>query len=86
MAIPESHKPYLIEMRGLDRDSLGRDVLRGLTYEETEEYFAYLDNRLQDRDTSGDSTRYLDLHGKYEHARHEFLLIEMAAKRSGPKH
>ena len=38
MPINEALRPFLVEMRGLSTDSQGREVLVGLTFEETEEY------------------------------------------------
>lgn len=84
MPIPDDHRAYLAEMRGMDHDSLGREVLRGLTYDETEEYYRYLRDRLEDRETSSQGSRYLDLHAKYERARLEIIMAENEARRSGP--
>lgn len=51
------------------KDDQGRNVLRGLSFEETETYQGYFPKRLKNEDTSEDGKIYLELHNKHEKAR-----------------
>jgi hypothetical protein len=77
MPIKESSRPYLEEIRALARDRHGREVLIGLTHEESEWYLAYAESS-EERNVGRDSRsaeeiridrrRYLELHDKHETA------------------
>jgi hypothetical protein len=85
MPIDEKFRPFMEEMRMLDSDRDGREKLVGLTFEESEWYLAYLDDRFPtDRDevdrSRDDSARYLELNGKHERHRMAILMAENEAK------
>jgi hypothetical protein len=96
MPVNEAHRPYLEFMRMLNRDDGGREVLVGLTYEETEWYFAHLEdnlgtNRLYTLKTvaemNSDNDRYLELHDRHEQARMQIVMAEIEAREAaGAKH
>lgn len=62
---------YLNDVQALARDSRGREVLIGLTFEETA-WYVNSSHRLLSRHRA-DRQRYLDLHQKHEKARAQFL-------------
>lgn len=85
MPVDEKMRPYLEEMRMLDRDREGREKLVGLTFDESEWYFAYLDDRFAvDRDeverSDDDRDRYLVLHDKHERQRLAIVMAEVEAR------
>jgi hypothetical protein len=96
MPVNEAHRPYLEFMRMLGRDGGGREVLVGLTYEETEWYFTYLEEELganhrRTRKTiaemNSDRDRYLELHDRHEQARMQIVMAEIEAREAaGAKH
>jgi hypothetical protein len=89
MPANETHRPYLEFMRMLGRDTQGREILVGLTYDETEWYFANLEeefgtDRPRPRKTSeernADRDRYLELHDRHERTRLQILGAEVEAR------
>jgi hypothetical protein len=77
----DGERAYLIEMRGLTKDVEGRDVLVGLTFEETEFYMAHARARRspdyrRPANHAEQVERYLALHAKYERARFQILGAE----------
>lgn len=85
MPIDEKFRPYMEDMRMLDRDRDGREKLVGLTLEESEWYLAYLDDRFPtDHDevdrSREDRDRYLELHDKHERHRQAILNAENEAQ------
>jgi hypothetical protein len=89
MPVNEAHRPYLTFMRSLSRDSHGREVLVGLNYEETEWYFAVLENEFgtdkprphkTHAESKTDQTRYLELHYRHEPVRIQIVTAEIDAR------
>lgn len=83
----DSERAYLNEMRALTTDSQGREVLVGLTAEETEFYRKYAKERLAGTggaDRRADGNRYLELHEKRERARFAVLAAENQLRNDGP--
>lgn len=89
MPINEADRAYMEEMRMLTRDADGREVLVGLTFEESEWYLAHVEAdvgtaderaaRLADmtpEEHDAETERYLALHDKHELARMEVLGAE----------
>jgi hypothetical protein len=79
MSLLDEHRAYLIEMRQLAQDEQGRDVLAGLTVEETEFY-------LSEMDAPGASDRWLELDNRHQRAIAEMISAENEARQAGPKH
>jgi hypothetical protein len=86
MPVNEAHRPHLEFMRMLSRDVQGREVLVGLNSDETEWYFAHLEDELgPDRarrrktaaQRTADRDRYLELHDRHEVARIQIVLAEI---------
>jgi hypothetical protein len=72
----DGERAFLTEIRAITTDSEDREVLVGLTHEETVEYMTHARKFLAgDRDGDG-TTNYLELHGKHERARLEGLASE----------
>lgn len=67
-----AERAHLIEMRAISTDSQGREVLVGLTFEETDFYMNYL----RDKSDSSMKQRYLKLYEKHESARLAVLIAE----------
>lgn len=85
MPIDEKHRAYMEDMRMLDYDRDGREKLVGLTFEESEWYLTYLDDRFSvDRDEvdrpSEDRERYLQLHSRHERHRLAIIVAEAEAR------
>jgi hypothetical protein len=94
MPVNEAHRPYLEFMRMLGRDGGGREVLVGLTYEETEWYFAHLEDELGANHRRALNTiaemnsgrdRYLELHDRHEAVRQQIVMAEIEAREAGTK-
>lgn len=89
MPANEADRAYLESMRMLTRDDQGREVLVGLTLDETEWYFAYVEsnragsamsaNPFPKEDANRD--RYIELHDRHELARLRIVLAEVDARR-----
>lgn len=82
----EAERVYLKEMRAISSDSQGREILCGLTREETLFYMAHSrafvsGNRDRDRDNRDE---YLKLHDKHELARLEILGAEAYIRNEAP--
>ena len=80
----DADRTYLAEMRALSRDSAGREILVGLTFEETEFYMEYTNKRMQGHKDRPNSKRYLELHEKHELARLEVLGTEIFVRNENP--
>jgi hypothetical protein len=79
--ISDGERAFLVEMRSLTTDAEGREVLVGLSFEETEFYLAHARARLspdyiRPADHSARSERYLALHDKHEFERLQVLGAE----------
>lgn len=77
------------EMRGITKDANGRDVLVGLTMEETEFYLTYsrrFGARDRDRDPANQA-RMAELRRKHDIARCQVIGAEVEARNDGsPRH
>ena len=83
-AFEDSEKAYLTEMRALTIDSQGRDVLVGLSFEETEIYVNHSRAFLKgDRDRENRDL-YLQLHEKHERVRLEVIGNEHYLRTENP--
>ena len=83
-AFEDGEKSYLREMRALTTDSQGRDVLVGLSFEETEIYVNHSRALLRgDRDRESRDL-YLQLHEKHERARLEVIGTEHYLRNENP--
>lgn len=82
---PDHERAYLLEMRALATDEQGRDVLVGLTHEETEAYLDYARSRLRGNHNPACSGEdYLRLHEKHEIARLAVLGAETEKRVGDP--
>jgi hypothetical protein len=80
----DSERAYLIEMRAITTDAQGREVLVGLSLEETAVYMAHCRAFLTgDRDRDGRDA-YLRLHDKHERARLEVIGTEHYVRTENP--
>lgn len=81
-------RAFLTEMRAISTDSNGREVLVGLTADETDWYFAYCDRRISGAhrgpNYSDDPDRFLALDDEHERARLEVLGAEMQKRTNNP--
>ncbi|RPH50974.1 MAG: hypothetical protein EHM85_08395 [Desulfobacteraceae bacterium] len=75
---------HLKEMRAIDEDNEGNEVLVGLTVEETSFYLNYLQQRLLGDADPTDGERYLKLHDKHEKARFSVLGAELILRTEKP--
>ncbi len=73
---PSPYSPENDFFRMWSKDSEGRNVRIGLTFEETEELMKYEDFATRDDRSAADRERYLALHGKHERARFQRLATE----------
>lgn len=81
----ESERAYLSEMRAITTDGHGREVLVGLTLEETAWYVAYSKARLTgEHREPEDGKEYLELYDKHERARLQVLGAEIEARNENP--
>ena len=80
----EAERAYKTEMRAITKDSQGREVLVGLTIEETVFYMEYVRNRMQGHNDSQNGARYLELHEKHERARFAVLGAEHYVRTENP--
>ena len=78
----DADRDVLNEMRALSTDSEGREILVGLTIEETVFYMEYVRNRMQGHSQNG--ARYLELHEKHECARFAVLGAEHYVRTENP--
>lgn len=77
-AFTDSERDYLAPLGAIVKDAQGREVLVGLTTEETEFYMGYLRRRAAGEILApeGDDERYDELHHKHEMARFAVLDAE----------
>jgi hypothetical protein len=75
----DEHRAFLMETRALATDDQGREVLAGLTFEETDQYLRGLDK-------SGASDLWLELDDRHQQARLQMISAENEARFAGPKH
>jgi hypothetical protein len=91
LPIPEDQREFLIEVRSLGRDDEGSETLVGLSAEETDFYFQFIEDRRKhvlplgaERITLTD--RWLSLDSKHQAARMQVLAAEAEARLAGLKH
>jgi len=82
----DAERAWHSEMLGLAVDEEGREVLVGVTMEETEFYVTHIRKRTcGDRDRNPvNRTRFLELHEKHEIARLQILEAENYVRRENP--
>jgi hypothetical protein len=83
----DKHRAHLTEMRAIATDQDGREVLVGLTFEETEWYFDYQAQRLsgqRGRDHTTNRRRFLALYEKHEQARLQVIGAEFQKQTDNP--
>jgi hypothetical protein len=83
--IDERYRAYLEEIRALTKDAEGREVLVGLTFEETAEIHRYMERRDEPNFPfqPGDielGKRYDELNDKHELARQQVLAVEYESR------
>lgn len=79
----ERQREYLKEIRALETDRDGTEVLVGLTAEETDFYMRYVNARRLGRDNSSlveHGRKYLALRERHERARMQVLGAEIALR------
>ena len=74
--LTDSERAHLREMRALSTDLQGREVLVGLSFEETVFYVAYGRDRVKGISRPDDGEKYIELHDKHERARLSVLGAE----------
>jgi hypothetical protein len=82
----DSERAFHLEMRGLTKDEHGRELLVGLTTEETEFYVTHVRRRAagnRDRDLANQA-RFLELHQKHEFARLQTIGAEVELRPESP--
>ncbi len=80
----DSEKVYLREMRAFSTDAQGREVLVGLTREETILYVTYGRDRMAGMSRHDDGEKYLEFHDKHERARLSVLGAENELRNDNP--
>ena len=80
----EAERAHKTEMRAITKDSQGREVLVGLTFDETAFYMSFSRKFLSGDQDSEDSEVYLELHEKHEHARFEVIGAEHILRTENP--
>lgn len=83
-AFTGSERAYLKEIRALSTDSQGREVLVGLTFDETVFYVTYIREQANDIRSRDDNDKYLELHEKHERARITVLGAENQLQNNSP--
>jgi len=84
LKITDAERAYFDEMRCLTTDSEGREVLVGLTSEETNTYLALSGNLAAEASDPDGRNTYLALHDKHERARLEVLGAEHIVRTENP--
>lgn len=80
----DADRAYLSEVRAITKDNQGREVLVGLTEEESAFYMQYVRRPLQGDHEREDSRRHLELHDKRERARLSILGAEHELRTEKP--
>lgn len=80
----DDERAYLTEMRAITTNAQGREILVGLTPEETEFYIAYSRDLSGDSHNTTNSGRYLELHDKHEAERFGILAAENQRRVDNP--
>jgi hypothetical protein len=84
-AFTDEERAYFKEMRAITTDAEGREVLVGLTADETEFYMTFTRRFPANRDRNPEHRkRYRELHEKRERARLAVLGAEIQARNENP--
>lgn len=81
----DAERVYLSEMRAITTDAKGREVLAGLTIEETATYIEYSRARVAGTQSRAGRKEYLALHDKHERTRLEVLGTEIFVRNENPQ-
>lgn len=80
----EAERVYLTEMRAITKDSQGREILVGLTLDETTVYMDFVRKSRTGEHDCGDAEVYLRLNEKHERARFAVLGAEHVLRTENP--
>ena len=80
----EKDRTFLTELRAITKDAQGREVLVGLTEQETAFYMEYSRRRLKGEGDPSGRDRYLELSEKHELARLSILGAEQQLRTENP--
>jgi hypothetical protein len=81
----DSERVWHTEMRGISTDEHGREVLAGLTMEETAFYMSRTRSRASGvHDNPNSRTRFLELREKHERARLQVIGAEIELRGENP--
>lgn len=81
----DADRAFLKEMCAITTNSLGQEILVGLTVEETEFYMKFSNQTNSTNFSDKDKERYLELNQKHEFARLGVLAGENQLKNDNPK-
>lgn len=85
-AFTDKERAGFSEQRAIATDPQGREVLVGLTLEETAFYMAYVRNRVADGQPDPEAEdRYFDLHEKHQRERFRVLGAENELRVENPR-
>ena len=82
--LPEEEQNYFREMRAIVKDDEGREVLVGLTAEESSVYLSYLQRMKTGQRDAEETAEYLRLHEKHNNARFQVLGAEHVLRTEKP--
>lgn len=81
----DKFRDHLTEMRRISTDDEGREVLVGLTAQETDWYFAYIEKRMSGAQRHReDRDRFRMLHDRHVRARMQVLAAEIQKRTDSP--
>jgi hypothetical protein len=80
MEFSPAERSYFEDRRMLSTDSEGREVFRGLTLEESGEFWGFLRDGVMEIAVPQERDRYLDLYVKHEKARLQIIMAEIEAE------
>jgi hypothetical protein len=81
----DKFRNHLTELRHISTDNEGREVLVGLTFEETNWFFAYLERRTSDAPRAReDDERYRALQARHELTRMQVVGAEIQKRTDTP--
>jgi hypothetical protein len=85
-AFTDAERAYFQETRAIAKDERRREVLVGLTYEETGFYLAYSREFGQQRRSRADRQVYLRMHDRHERMRLDVACTEISLRKEHPWH
>lgn len=83
--LSDERRAFLKEMRSINKDNKGREVLVGLTVDETSFYLTYLEQSIVGETNQEDGPKFLTLHDKHEKARLAVLGVEHILRTEKPR-